>query len=386
VVRFTRDSGIYTAQSDGHANCYQLFLERTIMLTRIGGRVGLVLPAGLAIDRGSAPLRRLLMSRCDVDALVGFENHRGIFPVHRGIRFLLVTATAGGTTENVACRFGVEDPIELETASDEPARSCSWFTVRVSRCSLTRLSSDDLAIPWLRSAADLTLAERAAALFPPLGGREGWAARFGRELNATEDRVVLRAAGDGLPVVGGRQIRPFAVDLASSRHAIRPDAARKRLRDARHTRRRLAYRDVASAANQLTLIAAILPEGCVCTHTVFSLRTALAHADQQLLCALFNSYVVNFLVRLRVGTHVTAGVVEQLPVPTRAHAPGTARELAALARILSTRPDARASARLQARVAGLYQLTVEEFDHVLSSFPLVPRTQRDEAFAAFRNC
>ena len=41
VLRFTRDAGIYTAQSDGHANCYQLFGERAVALTRAGGRVGL---------------------------------------------------------------------------------------------------------------------------------------------------------------------------------------------------------------------------------------------------------------------------------------------------------------------------------------------------------
>ena len=50
MLRFTRDAGIYTAQSDGHANCYQLFVERAVALTRAGGRVGLVLPGG-ARDR-----------------------------------------------------------------------------------------------------------------------------------------------------------------------------------------------------------------------------------------------------------------------------------------------------------------------------------------------
>jgi hypothetical protein len=42
VVRFTRDAGVYTAQSGGHANRYQLFLARAIHLTRPGGRIGLV--------------------------------------------------------------------------------------------------------------------------------------------------------------------------------------------------------------------------------------------------------------------------------------------------------------------------------------------------------
>ncbi len=55
TIRFTRDSGVYSSQSDGHANRYQLFLERTLDLTRSGGRFGLVLPSGLAADLGSAP-------------------------------------------------------------------------------------------------------------------------------------------------------------------------------------------------------------------------------------------------------------------------------------------------------------------------------------------
>src|SRR5436190_14906622 len=83
LVRFTRDSGIYTHQSDGHANRYQLFTERAIALTRPGGRIGLVLPSGLASDHGSASLRRLLFSRCGVDAFVGFDNRDGGFPIHR---------------------------------------------------------------------------------------------------------------------------------------------------------------------------------------------------------------------------------------------------------------------------------------------------------------
>src|SRR4029079_9605135 len=68
VVRFTRDSVIYSSQSHGHANRYQLFLERAIALTRQGGRLGLVLPSGLAMDHGSAPLRRTLFATSNVDA------------------------------------------------------------------------------------------------------------------------------------------------------------------------------------------------------------------------------------------------------------------------------------------------------------------------------
>jgi hypothetical protein len=114
TVRFTRDSGVYASQSDGHATRYQLFVERAIALARPGGRIGLVLPAGLCTDHGSRHLRHALLSRCDVDRIAGFDNRRAIFPVHRSVRFVVLTATAGSATRRIACRFGETDPAALE--------------------------------------------------------------------------------------------------------------------------------------------------------------------------------------------------------------------------------------------------------------------------------
>ena len=379
VLRFTRDAGIYHAQSEGHANRYQLFLERATALTRAGGRIGLVVPWGLASDSGSAPLRRLLFNTCDVDALVGFDNHRSVFPIHRSVRFVLLTASAGRPTTRTACQLGLDDPTVLESTEEASVSSSLQLTPELLR----RLSGDDLAVPYVRCPVDVLIAERAATLFPPLGDDKGWRARFGRELNATDDCGSFRAPHDGLPIVGGRQLEPFRVDLASARRSIRARDALRLLPDGRHTRVRLAYRDVASATNRVTLIAALLPADCVSTHTVFCLRTRLTRRDQYLLCGLFNSFVVNFLVRLRVTTHVTTAIVERLPIPTRDQAPRAIREIAAIARQLTRRPDAEAVARLHARVAELYQLTRDEFSHVLSTFPLIPQEERDAALQAF---
>ena len=184
-------------------------------------------------------------------------------------------------------------------------------------------------------------------------------------------------------MVEGKQVDPFVVRLKSSRWTVSERDARRRLRDRRYERPRLGYRDVAGAANQRTLIAAVLPAGCVSTHTVFCLRTALSSADQYLLCGLFNSFVLNYLVRLRVSTHVTTAIIEQLPLPTREGAPRATGEIAGLARRLSGRRDTAADAQLQARVAALYQLTAEEFAYVLSTFPLVPAAERKAALGAF---
>ena len=393
VVRFTRDAGVYAAQSDGHANRYQLFLERAIHLTRPGGRLGLVLPSGIMADHGSARLRALLFSQCDVDAVVGFDNRAGVFAAHRSIRFVLLTATGGRPTREIACRLGERSPAALESGGSET--DPSWFPVRVTPGILHHLTGPDLALPEFTSRLDLTIAERAAALFRPLGDAAGWAARFGRELNATDDREWLLPADRGIPVIEGKLIEPFGVDTGAARWSIAPEAA-DRLLGRRHRRSRLAYRDVASATNRATLIAALLPPDTATTHTVFCLRTQVARDAQHFLCGLFNSFVVNYLVRLRVTTHVTTAIVERLPIPTLDEAADAAEIIRIAARLGGIRLKADATdvasgfsrtlalARLNALVADVYQLEEQEFAHILDTFPLVPVAERDAALGEFQ--
>ena len=79
-----------------------------------------------------------------------------------------------------------------------------------------------------------------------------------------------------MPIVEGKQLSPFQVDLTRSTHAIPVRAASRLLHEATtYSRARIAYRDVAGATNKLTLIAAMLPANVVSTHTVFCLKSDL---------------------------------------------------------------------------------------------------------------
>lgn len=383
LVRFARDSGTYEATGDGHANRYQLFVDRAVALMRPGGRLGMVLPSGIVSDHGSAAVRRRLFTRCAVDRIVGFDNRTGTFPIHRSVRFVLLTATAGDTTGAIACRFGETDAGALDRAGDVEGRADpSWFTNRLTPALLQQLSGDDWSIPDLRTPADLGILERASRLFRPLGAADGWHVRFGRELNATEDRRWLRP-GRGWPVYEGKLIEPFRAGAASSaRWRIAPRDA-ERLLGGRARRARLAYRDVASATNRVTLIAAVLPPRSASTHTLFCLRTLLPLRAHLYLCAIFNSLVVNFLVRLRVTTHVTTSIVERLPIPREDEAGAAFDELAGAAARLARVDDEALLVRLNVVVARLYQLDAAEFGHVLDTFPLVDRRLRDAMLAAF---
>ena len=114
-------------------------------------------------------------------------------------------------------------------------------------------------------------------------------------------------------MIEGKQVDPFRV--AVGRQPVGGPRLSRRPIVRVPRRARLAYRDVASATNRLTLIAAIVPARAVTTHTLFCLRTPLPLPHQRVLCALLNSYVANYLIRLRVNTHVTVSLVSRLPVP-----------------------------------------------------------------------
>lgn len=384
LVRFARDSGVYEARADGQANRYQLFVERSIALCMPGGRIGLVLPSGIASDASSAGLRRLLFSRCGVERIVGFDNKAGAFPIHRSMKFVLLSAISGQTTREIACRFGETEPSALDHATGDDGRpNPEWFTTRLTSDLLERVSGDGLSIPDLRSPIDLAILERASVLFPPLGSIDGWRAQFGRELNVTDDRRWLRTDGTGLPVLEGKFIEPFRVAPEQARWRVAADDADSLLGRRHHTSR-LAYRDVASATNRVTLIAAILPANTASTHTLFCLKTRHPVRSHWLLCALFNSLVVNFLVRMRVTTHVTTAIVERLPIPREDQLAETADDLVAAAHHLSHDHNVALFARLNAQVAKIYQLRESEFAHVLDTFPLIDRVERDVMFAEFR--
>lgn len=393
VRRFLRSSGIYTAQGQGHANRYQLFLERTWQITRPGGRFGLILPSGIATDHGSAGLRRQLFDRCHVDTWIGLDNKSGIFPIHRSVRFVVMAATRAGHTSVLKFQSGIQDPAVLDRFASDPRHDADAAWLSVSRSRLAAWDPEHLTVPALGSREALAVLTTASAV-PQLGSADGWHARFGRELNATDDRghFVSRSSRPGraaLPIVEGKHLAPFQVQVESATHGI-PRAAATALIDpsASFARDRIAYRDVAGATNRLTLIAGMLPRGALSTHTVFVLKTPIGGSAQWCLLALLNSLVANYLVRLSVTTHVTTALMSRLPVPRPPDDSAAFQELAALARQLAQRgleSAPGAYARLNAIVSRLYGLSREDYAHVVASFPLLPQSLRDRCLDAERD-
>ncbi len=79
LTAFSRESGRYGLQGNGHANLYQLFVERMLQLAAPGGRVGMLVPSGLLTDHGCGGRDRLRQPR----RAVSDSSRRPLLTGHR---------------------------------------------------------------------------------------------------------------------------------------------------------------------------------------------------------------------------------------------------------------------------------------------------------------
>lgn len=362
LVAFIRESGLYPRCRTGHVNLYQPFIDRALQLVNTRGRIGLVLPWGFATDDGAADLRKAIIGRDGLDTIVGFDNARGLFPVHRSLRFAIIVtrpSRAGLTGPRpVRARFGVMTTEEAD-GIPEPGETGEdgALPIRIEHGTLTALGGPGLRLLDLRTGRDVDWA-RSLRRHPPIGEQKGWGLTFGRELNATDDRHLLRSrtrGGRGLPVIEGKHIAPFRCDVGTTAVVLPAEEAERRWPDRRFARPRLAYRDVSGVGNARALVAAIIPAHIVTTHTLFCLRTDIPVEQQHYLCGVFNSDVIDRLVRLEMGGHLTTSLVEHLPVPPWTGTP-IQREIAALAASLRDASTPAAQDRINALVRCIFGL------------------------------
>ena len=156
----------------------------------------------------------------------------------------------------------------------------------------------------------------------------------------------------------GKHIEPFRARVDECRRFITPDEAWARLPAGRFMQPRLVYRDVSGVGNRFTLIAAVMPAGVVTTHTLFCLRGEWPLAQLHFLCGLFNSALLNRVVRMLMGSHVTTSLVAHLPVPRWQGTRPQTRIAALAARLAKPALDARTRIclieQLNTEVDGIY--------------------------------
>ncbi|MET7341161.1 Eco57I restriction-modification methylase domain-containing protein [Streptomyces sp. NPDC087866] len=438
---FLRDSGRYPLTGRGDINTYAVFAEAGRALTGPRGRMGVIVPTGIATDATTQYFFKDLVLTGALAALYDFENAAPVFPdVHRSFKFSILSVTGRGLREPAArFAFFLRDPAELR----EEGKA---FTLTPEE--ITLLNPNTGTCPVFRSRRDAEIALGVYERVPVLveegdPGRNPWGVTFGTMLHMANDshrfrtREELTATGwqpsantfvhgdrAMLPLYEAKMVDAYnhrAADVVKSATAVkRQNQPAYLTADAWTSASRLAvpgnwvdradtppdappgwlaFLRISSPTNQRTMISAILPRAAI-GDSVFLLRTRTSR-DTVALVAHFNSFVYDYLTRQKAaGLNLSFFYIRQLPVP----APETVhRHMDFLTpRVLELtytahdmRPFAadlgdtgapfrwdesrrgRIRAELDALFLHLYGIGRADAGHILDTFPIVRR--KDEA-------
>ena len=324
LIKYYTNSSSYLHKGSGHLNAFKLFLERFHQIIAIGKKMGILVPSGVYTDKGCTELRKLLFDHSKIKSLFCFENGQKIFPIHSGFKFVTLAAEKGGHTETFSSGFMLHDLDIL------PKLENNGLILPVKL--IKKFSPATLSIMEFADQNEINLMEKIYSDIPLLGEKIGgvWNVVFHRELNQTDDHKLLQTTETSLPIFEGKMIHHFYHLYEKARYwLLEKDAVNF------YTGRgyqawkyyRLAYRAVASSTNETTLICTIIPKN---TGSIESLRVIelfkldntknqlvdnINSTEQSFLASLMNSFIINYIIRRKVSTNLSAFYMYQLPIP-----------------------------------------------------------------------
>ena len=415
----------------GDANVFRLFVERAYGILRPGGRLAQVLPDSVYVSSPATGVRQRLLNEGVLECCYVFENRRRIFPIDSRIKVvLLVAQRGGGPTEAFRAAFlvgkdaggrdrskSVEELPSTLADLDERAPLLALVDVRA-------LAPETWSFPELKTALDARIAAQIATSLPPLNlDKRGWGLTYCLELMADKDAAFFHDSQDLLERYGSkptdlRWTSPDGVEwwplvegflLYQLEFPAAGKVPEKWVRASEMTglvaRRnedgtsvmdhfRVAWRDVASATNERSSIAAVIPPRTAAKHKAPTVRGGSLSGEEALaLAALMSSFCFDYLVRFKGATSLTYGYMNATPAPTfrqvalvaplAAEVTCQSGEFDALWSAISEQPrptldwwevgDRRA--RIDAICARAYGVSLAQYTAILSTFPNLDRTQ-----------
>jgi len=218
LSKFLRASGMYPLTARGDINTYSVFAERFTAIVGPRGRVGAVLPTGIATDDTNKRFFASAATSGRLASLFDFENREGIFPgVHRSYKFSLVTLRGAPPARPEPARFAF-----FLTRAEQLRDEQRIFPLIPE--DFTRLNPNTKTCPIFRTRADAELTrkiyERVPVLINEETGENPWGISFLRMFDMSNDshlfrtRAQLEAAGYRL--VGNRFVRASGERRAAS--------------------------------------------------------------------------------------------------------------------------------------------------------------------------
>lgn len=399
-------------------NLYKLFVEQCFNLLHPQGECGIVIPSGIYTDLGTKQLREMLFSQTNLTGLFCFENRKTIFEgVDSRFKFVILTFEKNKQTLSFPVEFMRHDVEELQRFPHKDSLVISVDLIR-------KLSPDSLSVMEFKQDIDIHIAEKMSH-FPLLGETlpDTWNLKLTREFDMTNDSYLFKTepAKGRLPLYEGKMIHQFTHRYALPKYWLDEKEARQALLKRGEVDKgqildyqtyRLGFRDVARNTDIRTMIATILPPNSFCGNTIslekIDKQVAISLKEKCYLLSIFNSFVFDRSIRDKVTSHLSLFYVYQNPIPrlkegdkyfqeiveNAAKLICTTEEFEQLAKEVGigshkngvTEEAERMAirAKLDAIVAHLYELTPTEFQHILTTFPLVPESVKTATLKAYQ--
>ena len=152
--QFIHASGRFRERAFGRLNTAPLFAEQSRAFAAPDGRVGTIVPTGIATDSFNQHFFSDLVSSRSLVSLFDFENREGIFPgVHRSYKFCLLTLTASARPEGTTAKFAffLHQPEQLDQRERRFALTAEDFAL---------FNPNTRTAPIFRTPRDETLARK----------------------------------------------------------------------------------------------------------------------------------------------------------------------------------------------------------------------------------
>ncbi|MDJ0840434.1 MAG: N-6 DNA methylase [Acidobacteriota bacterium] len=357
-----RTSGRYPFCARGDINTYTIFteLDRTCLAPR--GRMGVVVPGGIAMDATTQFFFQDLVEKGSLHSLFHFENEEFIFPgVHHAVRFCLLTLS-GLEINHLESQF-VSYARQVGQIKDKQR------TYSLSKDDFMRMNPNTRTLPAFRYSRDAEINRRIYARVPVLmnesPGEESnpWGVSFMRMLDMANDSDLFydeeSLVKEGWASKGNRFIRGDEVMLplyeakmihhfnhrfgtyegqteAQARQGKLPECTPEmlddpdfevkprywvaktevdgRLQDRWEKRWLLGWRDICRSSDFRTVIASILPLGATGNTMPMAFFPESNINYVCLFAANLVSMILDYSARQKIGgTHLTYNYMKQLP-------------------------------------------------------------------------
>ena len=361
TAQFYINSGKYPILGKGDINTYMIFSESFLKIIKPLGFSGIIVPTNIVTDDTTKEFFAHIIENKNLVSLFDFENKKELFKnVHREQRFSLLTLSASPFDRKVKFAFFLHLPEQLNDTSrvfelkneeiikfNPNTKNCPTFKNRVDvevalkiykTATILEFENDNILVykckPW--RMFDMT---NDSVLFLESNDLDSKVMSLyeGKYTYIYDHRYATFKDSSQANILSGNP-RNTSIEEHKNplfditpRHYISIDEYKEKIKDLKPTNFWLTFHGISNPNNERTLISTIIPSfPCGNSLPVFIFEEDTPNIEEisALLCANFNTFIFDFVCRLKMGSrNVNFFILKQLPLIPLQHSSDKIKEV-----------------------------------------------------------